>query len=261
MLRRCIALALAACLLAVDDGALAQLDVGEDCTLALPAPARPAASAPPPALAAIPRGRALGAIETTRCHEMLRDRSIPFDALEATPGVSEPVRVRGEIGAGLVVRSQGAEPRARGGRVAVDHRFDATFDCRLVLALHAWAPLLREAGFVAIEHVSVYRPRARVAATGRVSGHAHGLAIDLLALVRADGTRFTILDDWTVRDRGAEPCAPREEPTEQAAVRRAVCRGVAEGLFQVVITPHHDDRHANHVHLEVRPGVDWAIAR
>ncbi len=261
MSSRATALVLATCLLVVHDGASAQLDVGEDCTLELPRPLAPRSLAPARTIDPVPRGRALGAIEVTRCHEMLRERSISFEPLGGTSGVGEPVRVRGEISAGLVVRTQGAEPRDRRGRPLEDHRFDAIFDCRLVLALHAWAPLLREAGFVAIEHVSVYRPRARVAATGRVSGHAHGLAIDLLALVRADGTRFTILDDWTSRERGADPCGPHAEPAEQASVRRAVCRGVAEGLFQVVITPHHDDRHANHVHLEVRPGVDWAIAR
>jgi len=26
-----------------------------------------------------------------------------------------------------------------------------------------------------------------------------------------------------------------------------------------VLTPHHDDAHANHVHLELRPGVDWSL--
>jgi hypothetical protein len=94
-----------------------------------------------------------------------------------------------------------------------------------------------------------------------VSGHAHALAIDVLALVRADGTRFSILEDWTARARDADPCASYEEPAERRAVRTAVCRGVEAGLFQVVITPHHDDRHANHVHLEIRPDVDWAIIR
>jgi hypothetical protein len=135
------------------------------------------------------------------------------------------------------------------------------FDCRLALVLATWAPRVRAAGFVAIEHVSVHRPHARVAATGRVSGHAHALAIDVMRLVRADGSSFSILEDWTVRERGGDPCATHDEPAEQASVRSLVCRAAEEGLFQVVITPHHDDRHANHVHLEVRPDVDWQFVR
>lgn len=40
-------------------------------------------------------------------------------------------------------------------------------------------------------------------------------------------------------------------------MRSAVCAAVQRDLFQIVLTPHHDEAHANHVHLEVRPGVDW----
>jgi hypothetical protein len=29
----------------------------------------------------------------------------------------------------------------------------------------------------------------------------------------------------------------------------------------VVVTPHHDDAHANHVHLEVVPDVPWTWIR
>ncbi|GAB4211580.1 MAG: hypothetical protein OHK0013_33460 [Sandaracinaceae bacterium] len=97
--------------------------------------------------------------------------------------------------------------------------------------------------------------------TGRVSGHAHALAIDVLTLVREDGSTFRILDDWLARARGADPCGEFDEPDEPRRVRRLVCDAVERGLFQVVITPHHDDRHANHLHLEVRPGVDWAVIR
>lgn len=223
-------------------------EVGEDCTLAL---------APRPS----PTGRALGALPLERCASMLEQARVPVEIAEASAGVAEPVRVRGAIGAGVVVRTHGAEPRAAHGRATHDPRFDAVFDCRLVLALHAWAVDLREAGFVAVEHVSVFRPRARVAATGRVSGHAHALAIDVLRLVRPDGTAFRILEDWTARAHGADPCGVFDEPEEQRRVRRAVCRGVERGLFQVVITPHHDARHANHLHLEVRPDVDWSVVR
>jgi hypothetical protein len=260
-----------------DDRAVAQAladEVGEDCTLALgPAHGEGSTSARPPVAAPreeLPRprtsdavvlaGRALGALSFERCASLLDEARVPFERAEASAGVAQPVRVRGPIG-GVVVRTQGAEPRAVRGHVEVDHRFDAVLDCRLVVALHAWSRELREAGFVGLEHVSVFRPRARVAATGRVSGHAHALAIDVLRLVRPDGSTFSILDDWTARAHGADPCGAFDEPEEQRRVRRAVCSGVERGLFQVVITPHHDHRHANHLHLEVRPDVDWSVVR
>jgi hypothetical protein len=260
-------------------------DVGEECTLALDQPSTQRASAQPaseqrvameiePAPRASPparpgrtlggralRGRALGALDRAQCEQQLRDAAIPFEPLAATPDVDQPLRLRGPIQGGFVIRQHGREPRVVRGRLQRDTRLDAIFDCRLVVALETWSAWAREAGFVGVEHVSVFRRHSRVAATGRPSGHASAMAIDVLALIRADGSRFTILDDWARRERGADPCATREETEEQARVRELACRGVREGLFQVVITPHHDDRHANHLHLEVRPDVDWAIVR
>lgn len=250
MASRCIALLLALALLAPMRGAAQLEDVAEDCTSHL------APSTAPTGL----RGRALEHLSPDRCHELLSARGVSFEPLAAVSGVADPVRLRGSL-AGIAIRTRGAAPRSRAGRTPEDPRFDAVFDCRLVLVLASWAPRVRAAGFVAIEHVSVHRPHARVAATGRVSGHAHALAIDVLRLVRADGSAFSILDDWTERERGGDPCAPHTEPTEQAHVRALVCRAAEEGLFQVIITPHHDDRHANHVHLELRPDVDWHIVR
>ena len=37
-----------------------------------------------------------------------------------------------------------------------------------------------------------------------------------------------------------------------------MCDAVERDLFQVVITPHHDRAHQNHVHLELVPEVDWS---
>jgi hypothetical protein len=44
-------------------------------------------------------------------------------------------------------------------------------------------------------------------------------------------------------------------------MRGVVCDAVARGLFDVVLTPHHDDAHGNHVHLEVKPDVNWTYVR
>jgi hypothetical protein len=80
--------------------------------------------------------------------------------------------------------------------------------------------------------------------------------------VFADGTTFEIEADWESRERGADPCAERpEESARMRAVRGAVCAASRSGVFQVVLTPHADAAHGNHVHLEVRPDVSWAILR
>lgn len=214
-----------------------------------PSPSQPVAPAP-----SLPHGRAVSALTPTACRALLDSLGVEVEDASGEGGpvlaIEQPVRLRGPLG-GLTVRPHGGDARS----------IHAILDCRLVVALYAWGPTLRAAGFVGIEHVSVFRPGARVASSGHVSGHAHALAIDALRFVRPDGTSFSVLDDWVARARGADPCGTYDEPAEAHALREAICAGAAAELFEVVVTPHHDDAHANHVHLEVVPGVDWTALR
>jgi hypothetical protein len=127
-------------------------------------------------------------------------------------------------------------------------------DCRLVLALHDWAPILRRAGVREIQYFSMLRPGARVARTGRRSGHASALAIDVGWFILNDGEELSVLDDWEDRDRGEAPCEGRHrEGRGSSLMRSTVCQAAEADLFQVMITPHHDHAHRNHLHLEVQP--------
>lgn len=202
----------------------------------------------------LPHGRAVGRLTPQACTTLLESLGVPFEALSSAEGVvaavEQPIRLRGPLG-GLSVRAHGGD----------EGSIHSILDCRLAVALYAWAPDLHAAGFVGIEHVSVFRPGARVARSGHVSGHAHALAIDALRFVRADGSTFSVLDDWVARERGADPCGHYDEPDEARALREAICRGAASEWFEVVVTPHHDELHANHVHLEVVPGVTWTAIR
>jgi hypothetical protein len=201
----------------------------------------------------LPRGRAVGALTPDACEEVLRSEGVSFEreaSDAARSAIAQPIRLTGAL--------RGVRIRPHGGDESSIH---SIIDCRLAVALLGWADELREAGFVAIEHVSIFRPGARVAGTHRPSGHSHALALDALRFVRADGTFFSVLDDWAARVRGTDPCATYDEPAPSATVRHLVCSAVAAETFQVVITPHHDDAHANHVHLEIVPGVTWTVAR
>lgn len=172
-------------------------------------------------------------------------------------GIAFRERSHEAVDAGVIVEEVGGVRWEFEGRLDV-HR---VMDCRLVLALHAWAPTLRAAGVTTVRHLSALRPSARVRSTGAVSGHSRGLAVDPRHFVLADGTTLDVLEDWTWRQRGAEPCSTVEEPATSAVLRGVVCRAIEAGLFQVVVTPHHDDLHANHVHVEVVPDAEWSWAR
>lgn len=176
------------------------------------------------------------------------DALASFDLVLDAAGVVTGVRLRGPL-AGVEVRHRG--------RSALHE----VMDCRLALALARWAPALREEGVAGLEHLSIYRPGAVVARSRRTSGHAKGLAIDLGAVVLEDGTAIDVLNGWEARPHGADPCGDFDESERSARLRAVVCAAVRARIFQVVLTPHHDRAHQNHVHLEVVPGVDWQVLR
>ncbi len=180
------------------------------------------------------------------CIEDLSARGVTF-AERPARGVRTPLLVAEVLGVAL---------RPRGGH-ATEHDLA---DCTLIAALTRWASTLRANGIRVLEHMSMYRDRARVRRSGRPSGHASGMAIDVSHFGFEDGTVFSVEEDWAHRGRGESPCASHEGESEhQRRVRRVVCEASTSGLFQVVLTPHHDAAHGNHVHLEVRPDVTWRV--
>jgi hypothetical protein len=122
--------------------------------------------------------------------------------------------------------------------------------CGLALALNdferavvqpaAWArfgqPVVR------LHHVGAYVCRGRSSDPGRLSEHAFGRAIDVIAFELADGTRIRVADHWL--GAGARSAFLRE-------VARGACRH-----FGVVLTPNHDRAHRDHFHLDVGR---WAL--
>jgi hypothetical protein len=208
------------------------------------------ADATGPARPALPAGRALAALTPDACLDALRAQGVAFERVAESEalGVTTPIRLRAPI-AGIRVAPSNAP----------DSSPHAVLDCRLALALVAWAPTLRAADVVAVEHYSAFRANARVGGSGPVSGHASGLALDAARLHLASGEVADVLADWGDRTRGDEPCTPRDDEAPRARLLRGVvCAAVAADLFQIVITPHHDAAHQNHVHLELRPGVEWS---
>jgi hypothetical protein len=193
----------------------------------------------------------LAALPAAACYQRLRDARVAFEPVhpDDARGVRAPLRLLGPI--------DGVEVTAREGET-----LRSVLDCRLALALLAWAPSLRAAGVDRLEHYSIYRPGARTGRRGRVSGHARGLAIDAARFHLMDGGTIDVLTDWEERDRGGAPCPQRaHEAGPSRLLRGVVCDAVARNLFQVVLTPHHDRAHEDHVHLELKPEVSWTYLR
>lgn len=187
--------------------------------------------------------------------ELPRDAACLADL--TTRGVTTaPAEAHGVPTALRFAEVHGVTVRPHGGR-PTEHD---VADCTLVAALSRWAGTLRADGIRSLEHMSIFRDGARVRTTGRPSGHATGMAIDVSHFGFEDGTVFSVEDDWAHAAHGASPCESLDGETDhQRRVRRVVCAASTSGLFQVVLTPHHDAAHRNHVHLEVRPDVTWRV--
>jgi hypothetical protein len=185
------------------------------------------------------------------CHEALARAGVHFETLSerAAPGVQWPIRLRGPVG--------GVSFEPLDGNAT-----HAILDCRLGLALVRWSKDLRRAGVRRVDHYSMYRPFARIGGDGAVSGHAHGMAIDAARFTLDNGIAVDVLDDWEGRKRGQAPCPLRRDESRGSRLLRGItCAAVDEKLFEVVLTPHYNKAHENHVHLECKPEVSWTYVR
>lgn len=177
------------------------------------------------------------------CYAGLRKAGVAFQTVPKSKasGVDWPIKLEGPVGG---IDIHGGNPKAKTNYL----------DCRLAQTLLAWVPELQRAGVVGLQHYSMFREGARVAGTGKVSAHAHGTAIDVAQFELRDGSEVSVLDDWTNRGRGENPCQNRATDSQAAhMMRKLVCEASEDNLFQTVITPHYNDAHRNHVHLEIDP--------
>lgn len=189
------------------------------------------------------------------CEAELTARQIPF-VREPARGVLAPVRLQGPL-RGVTFRTNQREA-ARATSIW------ELADCRLVLALDDFAAILAAHHIVEVRHYSMYRRAPSSWPDDRIGTRHHGgLALDAARFVREDGSHLDVLDHFKGRRR-AKVCGPkarRGKTAEARELREIVCAAVAQGLFNVVLTPNFNRAHRNHFHLEVTTGVKWLVLR
>lgn len=202
------------------------------------------AETPTRARATVPRA----SDDEAACYAQLADAGVSFERVPRAraSGVDWPIKLSGAI--------QGV--RVYGGKKDAPTNY---LDCRLALALADWAPLLSRAGVVGLQHYSMYRRNGTVGQSSKVSGHALGRAIDVAFFDLRDGRRLSVLDDWKNRARGAAPCEVASTTAAEKTMRDLVCEAAERELFRMVLTPHYNAAHGNHLHLEIGPdhGGSW----
>jgi hypothetical protein len=158
------------------------------------------------------------------CLAELSARGVSYRRLEELRGVEVPLEVTGKLG--------GVEFWTDGGR-----RLE--MDCRLALALDRLGFVFRRHGVTRVRYSGAYVYKRT--ASGRLSHHAHGLAIDVHAVTLGSGAE-EVTDDY-VRGVG---CGAGGSP-----LNALTCDLSATAVFDELLTPDYDGAHYDHVHLSI----------
>jgi Extensin-like protein C-terminus len=91
--------------------------------------------------------------------------------------------------------------------------------------------------------------------------HPAGLAIDVALLHKKEGRWLSVarqfqghIGDKTCGDGARVPEAP-----DARELRALVCEASDLGIFTYVLTPDYNAAHADHFHMEIKPGVRWFL--
>jgi len=182
------------------------------------------------AVLAEPRPTDLGSSE---CLAELEKWAVPFRPLGELRGVETPVEIRGPIGPVMFWVNGGGPIR---------------MDCRLALTLRKLGPLFEAHQLTRARFSGAYV--FRTTRGGRLSHHAHGLALDVHEVVLA-GQQFSVSHDFL---RRAE-CTP-----DAPAINRLACALRESHAFEELLTPDYDADHHDHLHIAVRRGPATALA-
>jgi hypothetical protein len=178
----------------------------------------------------------------------LRRRKIRFvRAGTDAPGVRLPIRLTGPL-RGVLIHSV----------LPPEERRDTPFeilDARLALALDDFCRILHNHDIVEVVHFTIYRP-ATDTPTDRLAPqmrHPGGLAIDIGALRKRNGEWLAVGPHWAAQV-GARTCG--RGARELISI---LCEAADQRVFHYMLTPHFDQAHADHVHLEIKPSVKWFL--
>lgn len=181
----------------------------------------------------------------------LRQRGIAWEpATPPFPGVRSPVRLAGPLH-GVSVHASIPEAERATSSLEI-------LDARLALALDDFCALLARHDIVELVHYDMYRPPGeRSPGAAPPIRHPAGLAIDVGAFRKRDGTWLRVKPSWP-SDVGAKTCgggAVEQWSRDARELASIVCEAADERLFHFELTPDCNTAHADHLHLEIRPGA------
>lgn len=183
----------------------------------------------------------------------LERRRVPFVRLDnPIKGVRAPIRLTGKI-RGVLIRS-----------TLPESEWDTTIfnilDARLALALDDLCRTLAQHDVVELVHFTMYRTPAKK--TDKYGfRHPGGLAIDLGAVKKRNGEWLSVGPHWP-SEIGAKTCgsgARKLMGRRGRELMSILCEVADQRIFHYMLSPHFDEPHGDHFHLEIKPGVKWFL--
>jgi len=196
-------------------------------------------------------------LDNEEAFKELDRRRVPYRRLsEAVAGVRAPIRLTGPV-RGVHIHSVLPEPERAGSVYEI-------LDARLALALYDFCLILSHHDVVEVVHFTMYRSPQQNPGDGEhpQTRHPGGLAIDLGAMRKSDGSWLSVGPHWE-GSIGAKTCGPGARkliPRRARELRSLLCEANDQRLFHYMLSPHFDERHDDHFHLEIKPGVKWFLA-
>lgn len=187
--------------------------------------------------------------------ELVR-RGIAFErAKPPEPGVRLPIRLQGPLH-GVVIHSVLPEKERK------DTPFEI-LDGRLALALDDFCRILENHDVVEVVHFTMYRPNPTRPEDKNApqTRHPGGLAIDLGAMKKRDGHWMAVGPHWPSQI-GAQTCGRGGRELKGRRGRELMsilCEAADQRVFHYMLTPHFNQAHHDHLHLEIKPAVKWFL--
>jgi hypothetical protein len=175
-------------------------------------------------------------------------------ATPPVPSVRTPIRLMGPLH-GVTIHS----------RLSEAARLTSVYeilDARLALALDDFCALLEKHDIVEIVHFTMYRPPAALTPDlKRQIRHPAGLAIDVGIFKKRDGRSLAVKPHWpsAIGEKTCGEGAREHWEKEARELVSIVCEAMDQRIFHFMLTPDFDAAHADHVHLEIKPGARWFI--
>jgi hypothetical protein len=183
--------------------------------------------------------------ELERRHIPYRKENTPL------PGVRAPIRLTGPL-RGVFIHSSLPESE----RATTPFEI---LDARLAIALDELCKILATHDIVEVVHFTMYRPPGTQLGDPNLAQNRHpgGMAIDLGAVKKRSGEWLSVGHHWSA-SVGSKTCGPdarKLEPRKGRELISIVCEVADQRIFHYMLSPHFDQHHHDHLHLEIKTGA------